>query len=184
MDRSSCGMVIDMNEAQVRTIEQMREVLSGTQALEFTLSAEDAGRYGWIEEVLRRIRYRTLPRASRGVVLAYLQRFSGYRRAQVTRLVLRWVGGLGSISSAHLYNCAAALRSWHGASCRTRPVPAPRSGSVFAKPPPPRTAPASSASTACTRAIRTGPRAFTTSTRSIASYISGDIGGTQWHSTC
>ena len=47
---TSCGMVLDMNEAQVRTIEQMREVLSGTQAREFTVSAEDAGRYGWIEE--------------------------------------------------------------------------------------------------------------------------------------
>ena len=29
VDRSSCGTVIDMNEAQVRSIEQMREVLSG-----------------------------------------------------------------------------------------------------------------------------------------------------------
>ena len=70
----------------------MRELLSGTEALQFAVSAEDAGRYGWIEEVLRRIRYRSLPRPSRGIVLAYLQRFSGYRRAQVTRLVSRWVG--------------------------------------------------------------------------------------------
>ena len=41
---------------------------------------------------MRRIRYRTLPRASRGIVLAYLQRFSRYRRAQVSRLVSRGVG--------------------------------------------------------------------------------------------
>ena len=56
-------MVIDMNEAQVRTIEQMREVLSGTQALEFRPSGENLGRYAWIEAVLRRIGYRQLPRA-------------------------------------------------------------------------------------------------------------------------
>ncbi|MGH8378020.1 MAG: DDE-type integrase/transposase/recombinase [Gammaproteobacteria bacterium] len=80
-----------MNEAQVRTVEQMREVLSGTQALQFTPSGDDTGRYGWIEAVLRRIGYRQLPRASRGVVLAYLQRLSGYSRAQVTRLVSRWM---------------------------------------------------------------------------------------------
>ena len=80
-----------MNEAQVRTVEQMREVLSGTQALEFTPSGDDAGRYGWIAAVLRRIGYRQLPRAARGVALAYLQRLSGYSRAQVTRLVSRWV---------------------------------------------------------------------------------------------
>ena len=84
-------MVINMNEAQVRTAEQMREVLSGTQAPQFTASGDDAGRYGWIGAVLRRIGYRQLPRASRGVVLAYLQRLSGYSRAQVTRLVSRWI---------------------------------------------------------------------------------------------
>ena len=34
-------MVIDMNEAQVRTLEQVRQALDGTQALEFR-RAEDA----------------------------------------------------------------------------------------------------------------------------------------------
>lgn len=34
-------MVIDMNEAQVRAVEQVRQVLEGTQALEFS-AAEDA----------------------------------------------------------------------------------------------------------------------------------------------
>jgi transposase InsO family protein len=43
--------------------------------------------------VLRRFEYRQLPRAHRGPVLAYLQRLSGYSRAQVTRLVSRWDGG-------------------------------------------------------------------------------------------
>jgi hypothetical protein len=73
------GLVIDMNEAQVRTIERVREVLSGTQTQHLTVLASDAGRYGWIEEVLRHI-------------LADLQRFSGYRRAQVTQRVSRGVG--------------------------------------------------------------------------------------------
>ncbi len=85
------GMVIDMNEAQVRTIEQMRLVLTGTQALEFRRAGDDAGRYAWIEAVLKRVDYRRLTRAERGVVLAYLQRFSSYSRAQVTRLVSRWM---------------------------------------------------------------------------------------------
>jgi 6-phosphogluconate dehydrogenase (decarboxylating) len=38
------SMVIDMNEAQVRTLEQVRQVLAGTQAMEFQAAAEDAGR--------------------------------------------------------------------------------------------------------------------------------------------
>jgi len=87
------SMVIDMNEAQVRTLEQVRQVVAGTQALEFGGAEDDEGRYAWIEKVLRRFGYRQLARADRGVALTYLQRLSGYSRAQVTRLVARWVGG-------------------------------------------------------------------------------------------
>ena len=43
--------------------------------------------------MLRRFEYRRLPRGERGPVLAYLQRLSGYSRAQITRLVSRWDGG-------------------------------------------------------------------------------------------
>jgi transposase InsO family protein len=87
------AMVIDMNEGQVRTLEQVRQVVAATQALEFRRAEDDEGRYGWIESVLRRFEYRQLPRAERGPVLAYLQHLSGYSRAQVTRLVSRWMGG-------------------------------------------------------------------------------------------
>jgi len=87
------SMVIDMNEAQVRTLEQVRLVVAGTQALEFRRAEDDEGRYAWIEQVLGRFGYRQLGRADRGAVLAYLQRLSGYSRAQVTRLVSRWVEG-------------------------------------------------------------------------------------------
>jgi transposase InsO family protein len=87
------AMVIDMIEAQVRTLEQVRQVLAGTQAMEFRGAADDEGRYAWIEQVLSRFGYRQLGRADRGLVLAYLQRLSGYSRAQLTRLVSRWAGG-------------------------------------------------------------------------------------------
>ena len=87
------GMVIDMNEAQVRTIEQVRQVVAGTQALRFMAAQDGAGRYAWIEAVLRRLDYRQIKRADRGAVLVYLQRLSGYSRAQVTRLVSRWMNG-------------------------------------------------------------------------------------------
>jgi len=82
-----------MNEAQVRSLEQVRQVLEGTQSLEFRRAEDDQGRYAWIESVLRRFDYRRLPRAHRGPVLTYLQRLSGYSRAQITRLVSRWDAG-------------------------------------------------------------------------------------------
>jgi len=82
-------MVIDMNEAQVRTVQQIRQVLAGTQALRFSPAQDDQQRYDWIGSVLKRLHYRQLGRADRGVVLAYLRHLSGYSRAQITRLVAR-----------------------------------------------------------------------------------------------
>jgi transposase InsO family protein len=87
------AMVIDMNEAQVRTLEQIQQILVGLQALEFRRPDNDEERYAWIGSVLQRFDYRQRPRAERGPLLAYLQRMSGYSRAQVTRLVSRWVSG-------------------------------------------------------------------------------------------
>ena len=72
------SMVIDMNEAQVRTLEQVRQVVAGTQALEFRRANDDEGRYAWTEQVLQRFGYRRLQRAERSVVLLYLQRLSGW----------------------------------------------------------------------------------------------------------
>lgn len=37
-----------MNKDQVRTLEQVREVVAGTQALRFKAAQKDAGRYAWI----------------------------------------------------------------------------------------------------------------------------------------
>jgi transposase InsO family protein len=71
----------------------VRQVLEGTQALEFRAAEDDEGRYRWIEAVLWRLDYRVLRRADRWTVLPYLQRLSGYSRAQITRLVRRWDGG-------------------------------------------------------------------------------------------
>ena len=103
-------MVIDMNEGQVRSLEQVRQVLHGTQSLQFQQAEDDEGRYAWIGSVLQRFRYRQLKRGDRGAVLAYLQRLSGYSRAQVTRLVSRWVGGAALAKQYHAPEHAFARR--------------------------------------------------------------------------
>ena len=51
------AMVIDMNQAQVRTVEPVRHVPAGTQELEFRRSEDDEGRYGRIAAVLKRFDY-------------------------------------------------------------------------------------------------------------------------------
>ena len=70
-----------------------RQVLAGTQVMEFQAAAGNEDRYAWIETVLKRFDYRHLARADRGPVLVYLQRLSGYSRSQITRLVSRWDAG-------------------------------------------------------------------------------------------
>lgn len=86
-------MVIDLNESTVRSLAQIRAILDGTQTLDFTPAASSEERAYWVGRVLRRFRYRQLTRPHRGLVLQYIRRFSGFSRAQITRLVQRWALG-------------------------------------------------------------------------------------------
>ena len=82
-------MVTYMNDKQIQSLEEIRAFLAGTTQMEFSIEGKDQ-RYRWIEQTLRRFKYRTLGRAERGVVLRYLERVSGYSRQTVTRLVTRY----------------------------------------------------------------------------------------------
>lgn len=86
-------MVIDMNETKLSTIGQLREFLEGTCEVGFQRLDDDTKRYAFIEAVLRRLGYRRLGRADKGVVFAYLLRTCAYSRAQLRRLVCRALAG-------------------------------------------------------------------------------------------
>jgi len=75
-----------MNDERLQTIEQVRQFLEGSEPLEFGgVSVEE--RYHWIEAVLGRFRYYRLKRAENGVIRRYIEKVSGYSRAQVSRLI-------------------------------------------------------------------------------------------------
>ncbi len=80
-------MVIDMNDAKLHTLDQLREFLNGTVAVDFSVSADE--RYDFIARIVRRFGYSRLRRTDKGVVLRFLGRVSGYSRAQLTRLIER-----------------------------------------------------------------------------------------------
>ena len=86
-------MVIHLDESRIRTVAHMRAVLKNTHPLEFTAAADGAERCEWIAAVLKRLHYRFLGREDRGVVLQYLRHFSGFSRAQLTRVVGRALTG-------------------------------------------------------------------------------------------
>ena len=80
------GMQLVMNDAGLQTIEQVKRFLAGSEALDFGgVSVEE--RYQWIETVLVRSKYYQLGRAEKGVIRQYIEKMSGYSRAQVTRLI-------------------------------------------------------------------------------------------------
>jgi len=78
-----------MNDERLQTIEQVKQFLAGSEALDFRgVSVED--RYQWIETVLVRFKYYQLKRAEKGVLRRYIEKVSGYSRAQVSRLIRRY----------------------------------------------------------------------------------------------
>jgi transposase InsO family protein len=79
-------MQLIMNDDRLDTIEQVTQFLKGSQSLEFGgVSREE--RYQWIEAVLVRFTYYRLKRTEKGMIRRYIEKVSGYSRAQVSRLI-------------------------------------------------------------------------------------------------
>ena len=78
-----------MNDEQLQTLEQVRQFLEGSEVLEFrSLITEE--KYRWIKGELVRFKYYRLKRGEKGVIRRYIERITGYSRAQVSRLIRRY----------------------------------------------------------------------------------------------
>ena len=82
------NMVIDMEEARLQTVAQVKAFLDGTTEVAFRLPR--AEQYGFIERVLKRHGYARHSRSDKGVLLRYLEHMTGLSRQQVTRLVRQY----------------------------------------------------------------------------------------------
>lgn len=83
-------MVIDMNDARLDTIEQIREFLAGTADVTFSSPEDQQARHRFIATVLKRYRYFKLAKGQRGALFAYMQRLTGYTRQHLTKLVAQY----------------------------------------------------------------------------------------------
>ena len=102
-------MVINMDESQLRTIEQIEQFLTASADVAFTAHGDDVERYTHISRVLKRFDYPRCSRHDRGVLLRYLQHTSSYSRAQITRLVKQWhTNRLAKIPLVKHYKAPAA----------------------------------------------------------------------------
>jgi transposase InsO family protein len=84
-------MVIDMNDAKLVTLEQLRGFLAGAADLALTPTADPAARYGFVKKVLKRFKYPLQCKVHRGVIRRYLERVTGYSRPQLTRLIAQYL---------------------------------------------------------------------------------------------
>jgi hypothetical protein len=83
-------MQITMNDSRLTNITQLDKFLKGTEKLDSSL--RDAGseeKYTFIDDVIDRTGYKRLNRSNKRVVINYLKKFTGYKRAQLFRLIKR-----------------------------------------------------------------------------------------------
>jgi len=78
-----------MDDKQLRTLEQIKQFVDSSQEIEFN-GIDLREKYRWTEGVLKKFQYQRLKKAGKGVIRQYLEKVTGYSRAQVNRLIWRY----------------------------------------------------------------------------------------------
>jgi hypothetical protein len=76
-----------MNINDLCAIEQLERFLTGSQAVAFLVASSKDECYRGIQRTLAKFRYPSLNKRSKGVVVRFLIKITGYSRQQITRLV-------------------------------------------------------------------------------------------------
>ena len=79
-----------MNINDLTTIEQLEQFLTGTQSIAFLVASNKKDIYRDIQRTLVRFRYPTLNKGSKGLVVRFLIKITGYSRQQITRLIKQY----------------------------------------------------------------------------------------------
>ena len=79
-----------MNIKDLNTIEQLEQFLIGSQAVAFLVASSTDECYQGIQRTLVKFRYPSLNKRSKGVVMRFLVKITGYSRQQVTRLIKQY----------------------------------------------------------------------------------------------
>jgi len=76
-----------MNDNLIKTIEQLKLFLDGTEPIEFTLLGDRETRYQWVAAILRRFDYHRLRKRDKSLIMQYMLKITGYSRQQMIRLI-------------------------------------------------------------------------------------------------
>lgn len=79
-----------MNINELTTIEQLEQFLSGSQAVAFLVEDKTEECYRGIQRILIKFDYLSLDKRSKGILIRFLSKITGYSRQQLTRLVKQY----------------------------------------------------------------------------------------------
>lgn len=82
-------MTITMNTTRIPTISEMKNFIIGSLNCNFS-AVKKLEVYDFITHVLMTHNYKKLHRKDKGTIREYLQKITGYQRAQITRLIKRY----------------------------------------------------------------------------------------------
>jgi transposase InsO family protein len=81
---------ISVQEAEKLSLEEIRRFVEASEAIRFAGEKREQV-YGWIERVLCQQEYARQGKAARGLLRRYIEKMTGMSRAQVTRLIGRYL---------------------------------------------------------------------------------------------
>src|SRR5208337_4522965 len=82
--------MISVHEAEKLSLEQIEKFLLATEEVRFEASKRTEI-YGWVERLLCQQEYSRQGRAARGLLRRYIGKMTGLSRAQLTRLIGRYL---------------------------------------------------------------------------------------------
>lgn len=83
-------MLIKMNDANIVSVAQLRELVKFSKCAEFKSSSTKEETYQWIEEAIGKFRYFSLrSKKEKTIVLSYLKQMTGLSRGHIKKLVKR-----------------------------------------------------------------------------------------------
>ena len=78
-----------MSDTRIYNIPELTVLLESLDGVSFR-AENKADAYNWVEEQLFRYKYDRLDKPSKGVVQAYLRKYTSYSHAQLARLITKW----------------------------------------------------------------------------------------------
>jgi hypothetical protein len=81
-------MKLSMNDSRIDSISQLREFVKGSKKFEIKFESIDE-KYKFINRVVKKFRYRRLSKGDKHDIRMYLKKLTGYKKAQLNRLIKR-----------------------------------------------------------------------------------------------